>query len=68
MKAYYKVVLLAFFAQFVVMGCGGGDDIPANSCTTNVAGCPSSFYSCPAESLCYESHESCANAGGCPAN
>ena len=37
----------------------------SNSCTTNVSGCISYYYSCSASSSCYSSYTSCVNSGTC---
>jgi len=38
----------------------------SNSCTTNVQGCASDQYSCPAAAFCYATESSCAASGECP--
>lgn len=59
------ILVFLSFVFFVISGCGG-NDTPSHSCTQNVSGCPSDYYSCPAAAMCYTTEEGCAQSGECP--
>lgn len=60
MKKYLRFIVL-FLAFGLLEACN------TSSCTTNVAGCPSSSnYSCPAAVWCYTTKSACEASGECP--
>jgi hypothetical protein len=64
-KSWLSIIAVA--GMFLI-GCDSdSDSVPGNSCTTNVAGCDTALFSCPAAQQCYTTVEGCAQSGECPA-
>ena len=60
-------LVLILASSIMLAGCGGDDDIRANSCGTDSA-CPSGApVSCATAGFCYGSIRACADSNECPA-
>jgi hypothetical protein len=53
------LVLVLAIAVFLI-GCDDDDN-----CDTDISGCDSDFYSCPAADNCYYTESACSSSGEC---